>query len=145
MNSTDDGLNPLAGSKPDSYGSLLLVEDEALIRMSLERAFIDAGYTVITASNGEAAIKQLDRADSNLIGLITDIRLGDGANGWDVGRHARKLNPTFSIVYITGDSAHAWALQGVHNSILVTKPFAETAVIAAMSNLLAATSNKHNG
>lgn len=115
---------------------LLLVEDEAVIRVTLERALIDAGYAVITAANGRAAIEQLDSPDHNLSGLITDVALGDKVNGWDVARHARELNTTFPIVYITSDSADEWASKGVPNSALVYKPFAEAQVITAISNLL---------
>lgn len=115
---------------------LLLVDDEKLIRASLEIALTTAGYKVITAANGGDAIAQLDKSGNNLSGLITDVNLGSGESGWDVARHARELNPSFPIVYMTGDSADEWAAQGVPNSALVHKPFAYPQIITAISTLL---------
>lgn len=115
---------------------LLLVDDEALILHLLEDALIEAGYVVISAANGVEAIASLDNPENDLAGLITDIRMGDGANGWEVARHARELVPTFPVVYMTGDSAADWASQGVPNSAIVQKPFATAQVITAISNLL---------
>ena len=121
---------------------LLLVDDEALIRMSLQTILTDAGFTVMAAANAAEAIAQLDNPDNNLSGLITDIRLGIGKNGWDVARHARELNPSMPVVYMTGDSADEWASLGVPNSSLVHKPFADVQIITAISNLLNAASER---
>jgi two-component system cell cycle response regulator CpdR len=115
---------------------LLLVDDEAMILHLLEDALTEAGYTVVSAIDGEEAIAELNNPANQLAGLITDIRMGDGANGWDVARHARKLAPTFPVVYMTGDGAADWASQGVPNSTLVQKPFATAQVITAISTLL---------
>lgn len=115
---------------------LLLVDDEALILHMLEDALTDAGYGVVTAMDGKEAIAALDKPGNNLAGLITDIRMGDGANGWDVARHARGQSPTFPVVYMTADSSSDWAIQGVPNSTLIQKPFATAQVITAISNLL---------
>ncbi len=115
---------------------LLLVDDDALILHVLEDALTDAGYGVITAMDGAGAIAELDRPENDVAGLITDIRMGEGANGWDVARHARELVPTFPVVYMTADSGGDWAVQGVPNSTLIQKPFATAQIITAISNML---------
>lgn len=124
---------------------LLLVDDEKLIRLSLKPVLTAAGYTVITAANGGEAIAQLDKSVQNFSGLITDIDLGDGESGWDVARHARELNPSFPIVYMTGAGADDWASQGVPNSALVHKPFAYSQLITAISTQLNAASETLHG
>lgn len=115
---------------------LLLVDDEALILHMVEDALTEAGYSVITAMSGSEAIALLDGGAHEFAGLITDIRMGSGPDGWDVARHARELKPAFPVVYMTGDSSHDWAARGVPNSALVQKPFAPAQVITAISNLL---------
>jgi DNA-binding response OmpR family regulator len=57
-------------------------------------------------------------------------------DGWEVARHARKIDPKFPIIYMTGASAEQWASRGVPNSILLEKPFAPAQIITAVSNLL---------
>ena len=115
---------------------LLLVEDEALILHTLEDVLTDAGFEVVTAIDGAEAIAALDNKDRTPAGLITDIRIGDGINGWDVARHARELAPSFPVVYMTGDSASDWASQGVPNSSILQKPFASAQLVTAISHLL---------
>lgn len=114
---------------------LLLVEDEPLIRTSLADALGNGGYALNQAENGAAAKTAID-AFENLTGLLTDIRLGAGVDGWEVARHARIRFPNLAVVYMTGDSAADWASEGVPNSLLLQKPFATAQVITAISTLL---------
>ena len=114
---------------------LLLVEDEPLIRTALADALQDGGYSLVEAENGTAAKALIDGGES-LSGLLTDIRLGSGPNGWEVAREARHAFPKIAVVYMTGDSAADWASEGVPNSVLLQKPFANAQVITAISTLL---------
>ena len=115
---------------------LLVVEDERHIQDLLEISLTDAGFEVVTASDGTEAIAELDAASSRCRAVITDIKLGAGPKGWEVARHARMLVPDMPIVYVTGDSGHEWPSQGVPNSVLVVKPFALSQIITAISALL---------
>ena len=57
--------------------------------------------------------------------MIIDISLGrDHVKGWPVARRARAINPDLPVIYITGGNTDEWSIQGVPNSILLTKPFA---------------------
>lgn len=113
----------------------LVVEDEALIRMSLVDVLESGGYTVSECSDGASAMKFIDSSD-DLQGLATDIRLGDGPDGWEVAHYARKKYPDIAVVYMTGDSAAQWFAEGVPNSILLTKPFPEAQLLTAMATLM---------
>ncbi len=115
---------------------LLLVEDDLTIRSMLEEALEEAGYAVTAAQNGSEAIKLLDQQRGELKGLITDIDLGEGPEGWDVARHARELCAEMPVVYMSGASAHHWTSHGVPKSVLVAKPFAPAQIITAISTLL---------
>ena len=119
----------------DDLPLLLLVEDEPLIRTSLAEALQDGGYALRESENGAAAIEAIDSIES-LAGIITDIRLGTGADGWEVARHARQRFPTVAVVYMSGDSGADWTSEGVPNSVMLQKPFATAQVITAVSTLL---------
>ena len=117
--------------------SILLVEDEVAIQAMLEEELIAAGFSVSMASRGKQAIAMLDTPGSSYRALVTDINLHDDPiTGWDVARHARELHPELPVIYVTGGAADEWASQGVPNSVLVTKPFAPSQVITAVSQLL---------
>jgi DNA-binding response OmpR family regulator len=115
---------------------LLLVEDDHLILLVAQEALESGGYAVIVAANAAEAISTLDERSVELAGLVTDVRLGDGRDGWDVARHARELMSALPVVYMTGDSAADWPVQGVPNSAVVQKPYAPAQLVTAISTLI---------
>ena len=119
-----------------SAATVLIVEDEALIAEVVGENLKDAGYDVeLVASAGEA-LGFIESHTDDIRALITDVRLGDSANGWDVARRARELIPDLPVIYMTGDSGADWSAQGVPNSVLIVKPFAIGQVVTAVSTLL---------
>jgi CheY-like chemotaxis protein len=115
---------------------LLVVEDEAMIRLNLIDVLKDGGYSVDECASGNAAITNIGGRDT-LHGLITDINIGSGPNGWHVAREARQKFPDIAVVYISGDSVDAWAAEGVPNSLILQKPFADAQLLSAVTTLLA--------
>jgi len=115
---------------------VLLVEDEPMLLINAQDALEDGGFDIIDASSGDEAIRILGSDGENIIGLITDVRLGSGASGWDVARKARELKPALPVVYMTAESPEDWAMHGVPKSILVQKPFAPAQLVTAISTLL---------
>lgn len=115
---------------------LLLVEDEPILRLASGAALEDGGFTVAFACEGAEAILTLSSQGPPIAGLITDIRLGSGPDGWEVARRAREANPLMPVVYITGDSAADWPVHGVPNSLILQKPFADAQLITAITTLL---------
>jgi DNA-binding response OmpR family regulator len=115
---------------------LLLVEDEALVRETLAEALRDAGFEVVCASNGEDAMKALKEGAAGFSAVITDIRLGAGPDGWDVGRRARELAADLPVVYMSGDSTQDWSSRGVPNSVVAAKPFVPAQILTAVTMLM---------
>jgi CheY-like chemotaxis protein len=116
--------------------TLLLVEDEPLVLLAAQDTLEDGGYEVLPATTGAQAIEHLDQQSDAIAGLVTDVRLGDGPNGWDVARHARSLNAGMPVVYVSGDAAEEWAVEGVPMSVLIEKPYAQAQIVTAISELL---------
>ncbi len=115
---------------------LLLIEDESLIIDVLDEALTDAGFEVFKAKAGAEALHELEADAGRFRAIITDVRLGSGPDGWAIAHRAREIVPTMPIVYMSGDSAHDWASQGVPGSIMLAKPFATAQLITAVSNLI---------
>ena len=72
--------------------TILIVEDEVLIRDLMEAALEDGGFNVMFAENGIAAIERLDELANELAAVVTDIDLGRGPEGWEIAHRARRLN-----------------------------------------------------
>jgi DNA-binding response OmpR family regulator len=115
---------------------LLLVEDEAMIQEMLESELTDAGFEVVSASSGTQALAELDGNVMRFRALISDIRLGQGPDGWKVARRARELAPDMVVIYISGDSSAEWSAKGVPNSMMIAKPFVIAQIITAVSTML---------
>jgi DNA-binding response OmpR family regulator len=115
---------------------ILLVEDEALIRMHLEAELAEAGFALVVAANGVEAMVELGIDATRFRAVLTDIRIGGDLDGWDVARHARELKPEIPVIYISGDSGHEWPVKGVPGSVMVAKPFATAQIITAVSMVL---------
>ena len=117
---------------------LLYVEDEAITSGLVEEALREAGFEVLTASDGHEALVQLGAKSGVLRGLITDINLGDSPDGWDVARKARESISGLPVVYVSGACEHEWTARGVPNSLMIAKPFAPAQIVVAISSLLVA-------
>lgn len=115
---------------------LLYVEDELLLHTVLEAGLNDAGFGLVVASSGEDGLRILRDRPSDIAGLITDVNLGPGIDGWEVARQARELNPTIPVIYVSGKDGHDWSAKGVPQSVMIAKPFAVAQVVVAMATLL---------
>jgi len=115
---------------------LLLVEDEALILVDVKDELTDAGFEVVAAHDGTQALAELDADAKRFKAVATDIQLGSGPDGWDIGRHARELVPAMPVIYVSGGSSNDWSSKGVPDSVMVAKPFASVQLITAVSTLI---------
>jgi two-component system cell cycle sensor histidine kinase/response regulator CckA len=95
-------LNAPKAVQGDLWGSgtILLVEDEAMVRAVAERALARQGYTVLTAENGEAALELLEKSDKPDL-LISDVVMPT-MDGPTMVRHARKKYPDLKIIFMSG-------------------------------------------
>lgn len=116
--------------------TVLLLEDEVLVCLELEDALLEAGYDVVSANNGREGLRLAEELFDSIRGIVTDIRIGAGPDGWGIAHRARELNPHIAVVYMSGDSAADWAADGVPNSHMIQKPFATAQVVTALSQLI---------
>jgi CheY-like chemotaxis protein len=115
---------------------LLYVEDEFLIRATVIDGLEEAGFNVIVAKSGAEALVLLTKQGSELRGVLTDIDLGQGIDGWEVARIARETVSGLPIVYVSAASQQDWTSRGVPGSIMIAKPFATAQVVVAISSLM---------
>ncbi len=101
--------------------SILVVDDEAIVRDSLGKWFTEEGYDVSVAENGSAALDILSNRTFDVIFL--DIKM-PGMSGLELQRKIREFSPDATIVIITAfasvDTAVEALKDGAHDYI--TKP-----------------------
>jgi CheY-like chemotaxis protein len=111
---------------------VLLVEDEIWVRLDVASCLEDAGYLVVEAGTGEAAIA-LCNSRTSIDMVVTDINLGGSANGWDVAEYFRTVRPDVPVVYTSEKSADAG--RGVAGSAFVSKPYRHSDILDACRGL----------
>jgi len=77
---------------------ILVVDDEAVMRATLEEFLSGAGFDVATAANGQAALAELQRKPVDL--MLLDLRM-DGLDGLQVIEAAKPIAPDTVIVMLT--------------------------------------------
>lgn len=117
---------------------LLLVEDEPLVQDLIVIVLEEAGFSIAVANDGLQAIELIEGEDELFCGLITDINLGPGADGWEVARKARARADDLPVIYVSGASCHEWASKGVPNSLMMTKPFDPAQFVVSILSLVVA-------
>ena len=78
---------------------VLVVDDDPAVRKSIDRVLSGKGYAVITAENGEEAMRKLNEEKYDLV--YTDIRM-PGMSGLDVAEQVKARKPWTPVVIITG-------------------------------------------
>jgi two-component system response regulator AtoC len=80
------------------HRKVLIVDDEYLIRYSLQRLIEREGFSVITADSGLQALQQFEQEKPDIV--ILDIRLPD-ANGLNLLKTIKEINPSVTVVMVT--------------------------------------------
>uniref|UniRef100_UPI0031F5766F ATP-binding protein n=1 Tax=Sphingomonas sp. UBA4815 TaxID=1947533 RepID=UPI0031F5766F len=107
--------------------TVLVIDDEATVRMLIVEVLEEAGYTAIEAEDGPSGMKVL-QSDIAIDLLITDVGLPGGMNGRQVADAAREIRPDLKVLFVTGFAENA-AVGNGHLSpgmAVVTKPFVMT-------------------
>jgi CheY-like chemotaxis protein len=117
--------------------TILLVEDDALVRVYAEKQLAALGYTVIAAADGASALEVIGRRDDIDL-LFTDVVMPGGINGKQLADAALKLRPRLKVIFCSGYSedsiVHDGRLDpGVH---LLQKPFRRADLAAKLRTVL---------
>ena len=132
-------MDPQSSDAWDGVGSraprLLLVEDEFLIRLTLSETLGDAGYDVVEAEDVDEALARL--AEGRIDLLLTDIQLPGPADGRELARRVRELDPELPVIFMTGrpDPGRDGA-PGARREVFISKPYLPSEVCAAVARLL---------
>ena len=90
---------PIRGARYSSTGpTILLVDDDHGVLVSLARVLASEGWRIVTATNGEEALERLNEQQPDL--MITDLSMGD-VSGWDLLFHENMQRPGLPIFVIT--------------------------------------------
>ncbi len=106
----------------NNKASLLIVDDENVVRDSLGKWFEEEGYSVDTANSGREALLKLPRQRWDL--ALLDIKM-PGMDGLELHRKMREVDPEIIVIIMTGYAAVDTAVQALKDGAYdyIMKPF----------------------
>ncbi|MFN4113805.1 MAG: response regulator [Sphingomonadaceae bacterium] len=117
-------------------GRILLVEDEDMVRAVAERALVRAGFTVTTASDGEAGLAAI--ANGGAFDLVVSDVVMPGMDGPAMVKAIRKLHPAMPILFMSGYAEEQLRSEiDMENMHFLAKPFSVQQISDKVSSLLA--------
>jgi signal transduction histidine kinase/PAS domain-containing protein/CheY-like chemotaxis protein len=117
--------------------TILVVDDEATVRMLVTDVLVELGYNVIEAADSAAGLKVLN-SDVRIDLLVTDVGLPGGMNGRQMADAGRSKRSALNVLFITGYADNAVIGNGHLDPgmAVLTKPFPVEALTARVSEIL---------
>lgn len=117
--------------------TILLAEDNESVRDYLKNTISDYGYKVLSASDGEIAIKLYEENKEDIDMVILDVVMPK-KNGKEVYDYIRGINPAIKAIFISGYTEDILTSKGIYEEGLefVPKPIDTNLLLAKMRNSL---------
>ena len=127
-----ESTHPMNGDE-----TILLVEDEALLRQMLVQTLTLAGYNVIEAGDGSEALRKWRQGRESIDLVLTDVVM-PLVSGVEMARQISAEAPSAKIIFMSGHTDeviayHGVAVSGTH---ILPKPFASTALLKQIREVL---------
>ncbi|MBI2926819.1 MAG: PAS domain S-box protein [Verrucomicrobia bacterium] len=133
---------PPAGARtqaaPRGTETILLVEDEAIVRTLTRTALERLGYHILEADSGPAALEVWRSQAADIALVLTDLVMPGGLTGFDLAEQLRADHPQLKAIFVSGYSQEALAQASLVGSgrHFLQKPFAAWQLAEAVRNCL---------
>jgi len=134
--STGSGPAPAAHA---ALATVLVVEDESLVRKAVQHYLTAAGYHVLTAVDRSGALAHSEQHDGAIDLILTDLSLPNGATGPEVVETIRRRRPRAGVLYMTATPADMLARRGfvAQTGHTLEKPFSKETLLKRVAKELA--------
>jgi two-component system, response regulator PdtaR len=113
---------------------ILVVEDDALLRMAASGLLEESGFGVVEAANADAALKVLDTRDDVRL-LFTDIQMPGSCDGMDLARQVHVRWPNILLVITSGQVKPAEAEIPDHGHF-IGKPYRANELLGEVNEMI---------
>jgi two-component system, response regulator PdtaR len=118
-----------------SLKTVLIAEDELLVRAVAAEILTDAGFEVIEADHAEGALETLKSRAADIALLFTDINMPGRLDGLELARHVHEIWPDIALLITSGKQSPAMT-QMPDGSRFLAKPYGSDQVMAQVETLL---------
>jgi len=126
-----------ARASPRGSETILLVEDEELVRKLARRVLEGHGYSVMVAGSGKAALELVEGSEGRLDLLVTDVVM-PGMSGRQLAEELRARQSLLKVLYVSGYTDDAIVRHGVleQDVAFLQKPFGPEALLRKVRGVL---------
>jgi CheY-like chemotaxis protein len=115
--------------------TVLVVEDEGLVRLDAAESLRDAGFEVLEASDAKEALATMELRDD--IGVVfTDIDMPGGIDGLELARRVRRARPLMRLI-LTSGTARPDPRQMPDDGAFLSKPYSADVVASTIRRMMA--------
>jgi two-component system, cell cycle sensor histidine kinase and response regulator CckA len=127
------------GEPPPARATMLVVDDEEMVRRLAARMLSTLGYRVLEARDGAEAVRVLQRANARIDGVLTDLAM-PGIGGRRLGETITSCWPEIKVLYMSGYAAKRMVKEGALDPShpFIQKPFTSEQLGWKVRELLAA-------
>jgi PAS domain S-box-containing protein len=121
--------------------TVLVVEDESVVRKMMTRALVEAGYQVLQAGNAAEAIEVVNRTPGKISLLLTDVVM-PGKNGHELAKEVEARRPGIPVLFTSGYTDGEIERRGLlaPGAAFIQKPVTPRALVRAVQDTLRETS-----
>jgi len=128
-------LPPTPSQRPGGRETILVVEDEDMIRSLVVRLLATRGYAVLAAPNGPAALELLRRTKDPVALAFVDVVM-PGMRGPEFVRRARELAPGLRVLFTTGYELEPVDAEGRARDPVLYKPYTPDELLPRLRELI---------
>lgn len=129
-------VRPTVGARGE--GTVLLVEDEPLVRSLIREVLVGQGYGIVEAADAAEALERSAGHDGTIELVLTDVVM-PGMPGDSMARRLLAERPEAAVLYISGYTESTLTQRGVlpEGERLLQKPFTPEELVGAVADALA--------
>ena len=123
--------------------TILVVDDEALIRMAISEFLQECGFKVLEASNAAEALAMIQSNHSALDLVFSDIRMPGEMDGFGLSKWIRENRPELPVILTSGDKKKSDAAHELRaQEPFLAKPYDMQIVVAHIRSTIEARKKK---
>jgi two-component system, cell cycle sensor histidine kinase and response regulator CckA len=121
-----------------THPTVLVVDDEEMVRRLAARMLVTLGFRVLVAGSGQEAVRLLRRGAHRIDGVVTDVAM-PGIGGRELGETIAQCWPQIRVLYMSGFAAGRMVTEGSLDPTVpfIQKPFTSEQLGRKVRELLA--------
>jgi two-component system cell cycle sensor histidine kinase/response regulator CckA len=126
-----------AGDVPRGDETLLVVEDEDVVRSLAVDVLKTAGYRILEAASGTDALALTERFEGRIHLMVTDVVMPK-MSGRELAKRLAPLRPDMKVIYVSGYTENAIVHHGIleADTAFLQKPFAPDTLLRKVRSVL---------